>query len=205
MRYETCKRINEGLTESKFKFLSPKRLQIIKAVIIYKDFSGSKFGPGSRSCTIAISEELANELDKMGLPYKKFEVTDENGNPLEGGTVYAIQAKVRYSNRFGTPLAYPPRISFINKNKTEVILSEETVGTLDHSRLERCCFTLNAYTIKDTNRVAWSVNQFKSVLVPYVEFDGEFDEFETPDENADYPGADDEVESPEVDDGQSPF
>lgn len=184
MNYNTYKRVMEGIGESKFKFFSPTKLQITDAVIIYRDFSGNKYGTGNRTCTIAISPEVAEEFDKLGLPYKKFEVQDENGNVLNDMVVYAISSKVKYKSSItGAPVAYPPQISFYNANKVEVMLDEDSVGTLDRSTLKRCCFVINFYQNKD-GRFSSSIKKFKSILEPREEFDGIFDEYKQTEPNA---------------------
>ncbi len=200
MNYNTYKRIMEGIGESKFKFFTPTKLQITDAVIIYRDFSGQKYGTGNRTCTIAITPELAAEFDNMGLPYKKFEVQDENGNVQDGMVVYAITSKVKYRSAItGAAVAYPPEVSFINANGVEVALDEESVGTLDHARLKRCCFVINYYQNKD-GRMSSSIKKFKSIMEPIVEFDGIFDEYKTAEPNAEAAALD-----PNNDDDQVPF
>ena len=200
MNYNTYKRVMEGIGESKFKFFSPTKLQITDAVIIYRDFSGNKYGTGNRTCTIAISPEVAEEFDKLGLPYKKFEVQDENGNVLNDMVVYAISSKVKYKSSItGDPIAYPPQISFYNANKVEVMLDEDSVGTLDHSTLKRCCFVINFYQNKD-GRFSSSIKKFKSILEPREEFDGIFDEYKQTEPNAEAvaldPNGDDDDQVP---------
>ena len=201
MNFNTYKRVMEGIGESKFKFFSPTKLQITDAVIIYRDFSGQKYGTGNRTCTIAITPEVAEEFDRLGLPYKKFEVQDENGNVQDNMVVYAISSKVKYKSSItGAPVAFPPQISFYNANKVEVMLDEDSVGTLDHSTLKRCCFVINLYQNKD-GRFSSSIKKFKSILEPREEFDGIFDEFDKKEE-----GSSEAITlDPNDDDDQVPF
>ena len=201
MNFNTYKRVMEGIGESKFKFFSPTKLQITDAVIIYRDFSGQKYGTGNRTCTIAITPEVAEEFDRLGLPYKKFEVQDENGNVQDNMVVYAISSKVKYKSSItGAPVAFPPQISFYNANKVEVMLDEDSVGTLDHSTLKRCCFVINFYQNKD-GRFSSSIKKFKSILEPREEFDGIFDEYDKKEEGSSEAIALD----PNDDDDQVPF
>ena len=201
MNFNTYKRVMEGIGESKFKFFSHTKLQITDAVIIYRDFSGQKYGTGNRTCTIAITPEVAEEFDRLGLPYKKFEVQDENGNVQDNMVVYAISSKVKYKSSItGAPVAFPPQISFYNANKVEVMLDEDSVGTLDHSTLKRCCFVINFYQNKD-GRFSSSIKKFKSILEPREEFDGIFDEFDKKEEGSSEAIALD----PNDDDDQVPF
>lgn len=196
MKYETYKRVMEGLQETKFNFRSPTKLDIIRAVIIYRDFSGSKFGPANRSATIAITPEVAAEFDKYGYKYKELGVKDEEGNILEGMSVLAIQPKLRYrSGLTGNPVAFPPEVSYYNSNGVEVSLSEETVGALDTAKLSKCSFTINFYPKKDGSGFACSIKKFKSVMEPYVEYDGLYDEYNS--------AANEELNP--VDDDQVPF
>ena len=199
MTYEKYKRVLEGLAESKFKFLSPTKIEIVNASIVYRDFSGSAYGPNNRSVTIAITPEFAAELDKCGYPYRKIGVKDENGEINEDMSILTIQPRLRYrSGLTGLPVAYPPTVSFFNANGTEVQLSEETVNTLDHARLSKCCFTINYYERKDGKGWVCSIQKFKSVMEPFVEYDGIFDEYYNN-------GAQGAGAAVGVDDDQTPF
>ena len=145
-------------------------LKIENAKLIFKNFSGEeRKSPttgkivnraGDRNfCVIIDDPEAADRLKSAGWNIKETKVNDEYDDQL----LY-LPVAVEYSK-------IPPAIWMRNRNNT-VMLTEDTVGTLDRARIKTADIVINPY--------AWEVNG-KCGIKAYLQkagFEIEVDEFE---------------------------
>lgn len=101
------------------------------------DPSKDKFGSNSRTATVVIQEpELAQDLINAGIRVNAYEREDRD-------TQYSMKLIASYRNRQGEPVQYPPEIILIS-GKAREVLTEETVGRLDHIRTGRIDVTIGS-------------------------------------------------------------
>lgn len=115
--------------------------------------------------------EQARELIKMGVKVRETKpYRDEDAD--EFVPEYFVQATVKYRDRSGRPVKYPPKVYLVGSEGQPVLLDEDTIGTLDHIRVKNVDVVLSAFE--------WDpVNHASSLYVRtmYVEQDLDDDPF----------------------------
>lgn len=102
-----------------------------------RNFSGKvdDYGDDRRKVFIKITDPiLANELMEMGCRVKQTKPREDD-DPNDYIPVYYVQAILKYRDRRGEPMKYPPRVFLVNLDGNPILLDEESVGTLDGIRI----------------------------------------------------------------------
>ena len=179
--------------KSKFTLHSDNTLEVIDASIFWTNFSGrpDKFGNSARTFKLCVPEELAIELEKMGMKIYTYDlegIRDKDDNPVK---LYAIRVTVNMEG------AYPPTVYLIttfNGQKTRRPLDAESIGELDSVDFKS---TSKERDGEDSTGVDLIINcyesrKFKGKVVNYlkklyatqdekVEFGGKYDEWDEED------------------------
>lgn len=93
------------------------------------------FNSNERKGTIVIPEELGLDLIDDG--YTTVKPTRPSQKMIDEGRVnefvqeYIVPIKVAFRDRFGTPLKWPPKVYLITEEGNDVLLDEESVGSID--------------------------------------------------------------------------
>lgn len=113
-----------------------------------RNFSGDptqdRFGDDRRKCCIIIPDpNQAQQLADMGVNVKKTKPHDDD-DPDDFVPTFFIQCVLKYADKFGNPLKYPPAVYLVNDDNIPTPLTEETVGILDRIRVKNVNVVLNA-------------------------------------------------------------
>lgn len=113
-----------------------------------KNFSGKpmgQFGDRTRRCCIRIPDPImANELLDMGCDVRQTKPGPKD-NPDDYIPDYFVEIALRYRNRSGEPVKYPPKVYLVNLKGQRKPLTEETVGELDEARIKSVHLVLHPW------------------------------------------------------------
>lgn len=133
-----------------------KTIAIDNTRFIYQtQFSGDptkdRFGDARRKCNILIPDmEQVRDLIKAG-----FTVRETKPRPDEDladfQPEYFVTAILKYRNRNGMPVKYPPKVYLVNENDEPVLQSEDTIALLDDMRIRNVNVILNPYEYDPAN------------------------------------------------------
>lgn len=62
---------------------------------------------------------------------------------------YFVQVNVKYRNRFGDPVYYPPEVYLVKPGKAPTPLDENSIGSLDKKRIKKIDLVLNPSVKED--------------------------------------------------------
>lgn len=156
-----------------------KTIAIDNTHFIYQtQFSGDptkdRFGDARRKCNILIPDmEQVRDLIKAGFTVretKPHQDTDLSKFEPE----YFVTAILKYRDRNGVAVKYPPKVYLVNENYEPVLQTEETVAILDDVRVRKhgVNVILNPY---EWDRNTHAMNLY--VRTMYVEQDQESDPY----------------------------
>jgi len=190
---DTIKHVNE---ETHFEMLINGNLNVERAAMIYKNFSGkpTKVNPagGKRTFSLVLNEEFAERLDAEGWNVKVKEVRD---TPIEGemtSTVSWQDYDSTYRNIFDHGLIYtevvvnenseyPPKVykvSEFNGEKTMALVPPDQWYRLDESELLNVDLVVHPYThgrsIANPNAKKGYLKTMYAMAVPVNDFNGKY-------------------------------
>lgn len=109
------------------------------------DPAQDRFADTRRKCNILIpSEAQARDLMAMGIRVRETEPS-QNDDPDEFVPEYFVTAILKYRDRTGRLLKYPPKVYLVSGDARPVLLDECEVGTLDGMRISNVDVVLNVY------------------------------------------------------------
>lgn len=154
-----------------------KRITIDNTKFIFStNFSGNpandRFADGRRKCNILIPDpEQAREMMKQGIKVRETQPRPDD-DPNEFVPDYFVTAVLKFEDRMGNPVKYPPKVYLVVDDNPPVLLSEDTIDMLDQIRAKNVNVILNAYEYDP-------VNHFKSLYIRtmYVEQDMDDDPY----------------------------
>lgn len=154
-----------------------KRITIDNTRFIFPtNFSGNpandRFADTRRKCNIIIPDpEQARDLIKQGIKVRE---TTPRGDedPRDFIPEYFVTAVLKFEDRMGNPVKYPPKIYLVVDDNPPVLLNEDTIDRLDQIRVKNVNVILNAYEYDP-------VNHSKSLYIRtmYVEQDMDDDPY----------------------------
>lgn len=107
------------------------------------------FGDSRRKCNIVIPDpKQAEEMLEKGYRVKKTKPGPDD-DPDDYVPTYFVQAVLKYRDRYGKELKYPPKIYLVNADNEPVPLNEESVKCLDSIRASNVNVILNAWETDD--------------------------------------------------------
>lgn len=115
------------------------------------DPSKDRYADNRRKANIIIPDvEQAKDLVKAG--FKVRQTTPHNDeDPNEFVPEYFITAVLKYRNRYGEPVKYPPKVYLVSGDADPVLLNEDTVGQIDKMRVKNVNVILNPYEYDSVN------------------------------------------------------
>lgn len=127
-----------------------KTIAIDDTRFIYQtNFSGDpardRFADSRRKANILIPDpEQAKDLVKAGFKVRSTKPRPDD-DPEEFQPEYFVSAVLKYRNRMGQPVKYPPRVYLVSGDNEPVPLDEESVACLDQMRVRNVNVILNPY------------------------------------------------------------
>lgn len=185
-------------TESKFELLINGNLNVERAAMIYKNFSGkpTRVNPagGKRTFSLVLNKEFAEKLDAAGWNIKVKEVRDQLEEGETTQTVSWQDYITNYEKTFDHALIYteivvnenseyPPKIykvSEFNGEKTMALVPPEQWYRMDESELTNIDVAIHPYThgrsIANPNAKKGYLKSMYAMTVP-VDFGGKYAEY----------------------------
>lgn len=145
-------------------------ITIRNAQIIFKNFSGRpdkyhpKGGDNRSFCVLIPDPEMAQDMANDGWNIRMLKPREE-----EDGPVPYIQVKVAYGD-------YPPNIYMISGHR-KTLLTEDTVGELDHCRFVKADVRISPYTYIDRESGEEKLSAYCRDLYATVEIDDLAEEY----------------------------
>lgn len=123
--------------------------------IFQTNFSGDpqkdRFGDSRRKCNILIPDmEQVRDLMKAGFTVRETKPRPDD-DLSEFQPEYFVTAILKYRNRNGMPVKYPPKVYLVNENDEPVLQSEDTIALLDDMRIRNVNVILNPYEYDPAN------------------------------------------------------
>lgn len=119
------------------------------------NFSGNpendRFGDSRRKANLLIPDaEQAKELIKAGFKVRETHPRPDD-DPDEFVPDYFVTAVLKYRNRAGQPVKYPPKVYLVSGDNEPVLLDEESVECIDNMRVKNVNVILNPYEYDPAN------------------------------------------------------
>lgn len=133
-----------------------KTIAIDNTHFIYTvNFSGNperdRFADSRRKANIAIPDvEQAKDLIKAGFKVRQT-APHKDEDPDEFVPEYFVTPVLKYRNRAGQPVKYPPKVYLVSGDAEPVLLDEETVEQIDGMRVKNVNVILNPYEYDPVN------------------------------------------------------
>lgn len=128
------------------------------------------FGDSRRKANIVIpTKEQAEELLDMGFRVKKTKPGPKD-DPDDYIPEYFVQAVLKYRDRYGKEMRYPPKVYLVNRDGNPVPLDEESVGELDKISVKNVNVILNPWSSDDGGKSLY-------IRTMYVEQDFDYDPY----------------------------
>lgn len=128
--------------------MADKRIMIEGTRFIFQtNFSGDstqdRYGSSARQGNLIIpSPAQAEELLAQGFNVRQTRPHDDD----EGfEPTYFVKVQVKYTNRMGDPVKYPPAVYLVSDDGEPVKMTEDSIGNLDHMRIKNVDAVLNSY------------------------------------------------------------
>ncbi len=144
--------------------------------IFQTNFSGDpqkdRFGDSRRKCNIIVPDmEQVRDLVKAGFTVRETKPRPDE-DLSEFRPEYFITAILKFRNRNGMPVKYPPKVYLVNENDEPVLQSEDTIALLDDMRIKNVNVILNPYEYDPANH-----NMSLYIRTMYVEQDNDDDPY----------------------------
>lgn len=110
------------------------------------DPSQDRFGDARRKANIVIPDpQMAEDLLNMGVKVRQTRPRPDD-DPSTFEPTYFVSASLKYRDRLGNPVKYPPRVYTVSGDEQPVQLDEESVGIIDLIPVKNVNVILNPYT-----------------------------------------------------------
>lgn len=115
------------------------------------DSTKDRFGDSRRKCNIIIPDpEQVRDLMKAGFTVRETRPRPDD-DPAEFQPEYFVPAIVKYRNRNGMPVKYPPKVYLVDDEGQPALLNEDTIALLDDVRVSNVNVILNPYEYDPAN------------------------------------------------------
>lgn len=115
------------------------------------DPSRDRFADSRKKANLIIPDpEQAKDLKKLG--YKVRETRPrQDDDPDEFQPEYFVPVVLKYRNRTGMKVKYPPKVYLVSGDNPPVLLDEDSVGSIDQMRVKNVNAILNPYEYDPEN------------------------------------------------------
>lgn len=94
--------------------------------------------------------EQAKDLIKAGFKVRETRPRQDE-DPSEFMPEYFVTVLLKYRNRAGQPVKYPPKVYLVSGDNEPVLLDEESVACIDNMRIKNVNVILNPYEYDPAN------------------------------------------------------
>ena len=115
------------------------------------DPSKDRYADSRRKANLIIpSAEQAKDLIKAGFKVRETRPRPDD-DPKDFTPEYFIPVLLKYRNRIGQPVKYPPKVYLVSGNCEPKLLDEDSVGSIDQMRVKNVNVILNPYEYDPAN------------------------------------------------------
>lgn len=115
------------------------------------DPSKDRFADSRRKANLLIPDpEQAKDLIKAGFKVRETRPRPDD-DPNEFVPEYFVTVLLKYRNRAGQPVKYPPKVYLVSGNNEPVLLDEDSVSCIDSMRVKNVNVILNPYEYDPVN------------------------------------------------------
>lgn len=133
------------------KTIAVENTRFIFATNFAGDPSKDRFADARRKANLIIPDkELAKELMKIGVKIRETRPRQDD-DPETFTPEYFVTVLLKYRNRLGQPVKYPPKVYLVTDDNAPVLLSEDTVSAIDNIRVKNVNVILNPYEYDPAN------------------------------------------------------
>lgn len=123
--------------------------------IFQTNFSGDptkdRFADSRRKANLLIPDpEQAKDLIKAGFKVRETRPRQDEDSS-EFMPEYFVTVLLKYRNRAGQPVKYPPKVYLVSGDNEPVLLDEESVACIDNMRIKNVNVILNPYEYDPAN------------------------------------------------------
>lgn len=123
--------------------------------IFQTNFAGDpqkdRFGDSRRKCNILIPDpDQARDLVKAGFTVRETKPRQDE-DPSDFQPEYFVTAILKYRNRNGIPVKYPPKVYLVNEYNEPMLQTEDTIALLDDMRISNVNVILTPYEYDPAN------------------------------------------------------
>lgn len=123
--------------------------------IFATNFAGNpendRFGDSRRKANLLIPDtEQAKDLIKAGFKVRETRPRPDD-DPDEFVPEYFVSVLLKYRNRAGQPVKYPPKVYLVSGDNEPVLLDEDSVECIDNMRVKNVNVILNPYEYDPAN------------------------------------------------------
>lgn len=165
----------EAVEKSEFNFLNEKELEVRNAHLFWTNFEGreNRFKNATRNFNMAISPELAEELNKRGWRVRDVDLKGPDEEVL--GKLYFVNVKVNMDS------AYPPIITLYSQyrgKRSRTTLNIDSVSNLDSIEIQTSDCVVNSYESPSyPGKVTGYLKKLNVIQEPTVDFGGKYDDW----------------------------
>jgi len=164
--------IYKELRDSEFEMLNEKTLEVVKAAIFWPNFEGrpNKWNQTAVTFNLAVSDAVAEDLEKMGFRVRKNNIDDET-------VLRFVNIKVNMKSQ------QPPLIKLLTESKgkksARILDDEEKIKVLDSVDIEEASCVINLYESRAVpGKVTGYLKKLVVVQNPKSTFNGRYDDWE---------------------------
>lgn len=115
------------------------------------DPSKDRFVDSRRKANLVIPDpEQAKDLIKAGFKVRETKPRPDE-DPADFIPEYFVLAVLKYRNRLGQPVKYPPKVYLVSGDNEPVLLDEDSVSCIDNMRVKNVNVILNPYKYDPAN------------------------------------------------------
>lgn len=123
--------------------------------IFQTNFAGDptkdRFSDSRRKANLLIPDsEQVKDLIKAGFKVRETRPRQDE-DPSEFMPEYFVTVLLKYRNRAGQPVKYPPKVYLVSGDNEPVLLDEESVACIDNMRIKNVNVILNPYEYDPAN------------------------------------------------------
>ena len=136
------------------------------------DPSRDRFSDSRRKANLLIPDpEQAKDMEKEGFKVRMTRPRAED-DPATFQPEYFVSVLLKYRNKDGQPVKYPPKVYLVSGDNEPVLLDEDSVASIDNIRVKNVNVILNPY---EYDPVKGGVSLYVKTM--YVEQDVEDDPY----------------------------